>query len=202
METEKPTYEARERIFAAAARLFAERGFGTVSMREIAEAAGVSKPMLYYYFESKVGLCRALLGDGIDHMIEVTRSIASRPVSVGERIRELVRARFESVRENPDVVKFCANFFTGPDDTGLVQDYFARLQYALRVVVELIAEGQAKGEFRTDMDPTVAAHVLVGAVNVHIGHNVFFGGPPLDERLADAVVDLFVNGMKARQEAA
>lgn len=196
-EAEPQTNEARSRIFGAAARLFAERGFGGVSMREIATAARVSKPMLYYYFDSKEGLCRALLGDGIDHMIDGTRSIVSRPVCVAERLRQLVRARFENVQENPDLVKFCVNFLHGPDETGLVQDYVARLQYALRVVVELIAEGQAKGEFRADVDPTVATHMFVGAVNVHVGHSVFFGGPTLDERLADTIVDIFVHGMKA-----
>lgn len=201
-DTERPTPEARERIFAAAAHLFAERGYGSVSMREIAESAGVSKPMLYYYFDSKAGLCRALLGNGLNREIEATRIIISRTAPVFEKLRDLVRARFENVWENPDLVRLCVNFLHGPDETGLVQDFHALMQYALRVLVELIAEGQARGELRADIDPTVAAHVLVGAMNVHIGHSIFFGGPALDEHLADTIVNIFVNGVKAPETAA
>ncbi len=44
-------------------RLFASRGYAATSIREIVEAAGVTKPVLYYHFQSKEGLYRAILGD-------------------------------------------------------------------------------------------------------------------------------------------
>ena len=45
-------------IARVAARLFASRGFDATSVREIVEGAGVAKPTLYYYFQSKEGLAR------------------------------------------------------------------------------------------------------------------------------------------------
>ena len=53
--------DTRARILLEAAMLFADRGFDTPSVREICEAAGVSKPMLYYHFDSKSGLIAAVL---------------------------------------------------------------------------------------------------------------------------------------------
>jgi AcrR family transcriptional regulator len=50
----------RERITDAALRLFSERGTTAVSMREVADAAGVTVPGLYYHFASKADLIRAL----------------------------------------------------------------------------------------------------------------------------------------------
>ncbi|MBC7123931.1 MAG: helix-turn-helix transcriptional regulator, partial [Pseudothermotoga sp.] len=44
---------ARERILEAAKAAFSERGFDGVSMEEIAQRAGVRKPLIYYYFPSK-----------------------------------------------------------------------------------------------------------------------------------------------------
>jgi AcrR family transcriptional regulator len=54
--------EARERkMLEAATRVFARRGYHQASMDEIAGRAHISKPMLYAYFDSKEGLCRACI---------------------------------------------------------------------------------------------------------------------------------------------
>jgi AcrR family transcriptional regulator len=52
------TVPTRDRIVEAALRLFAERGTTAVSMRELADAAGVTVPGLYYHFDSKAELIR------------------------------------------------------------------------------------------------------------------------------------------------
>ncbi|NIW00329.1 TetR family transcriptional regulator, partial [Candidatus Saccharibacteria bacterium] len=44
------TLDARERLLETAIGMFAQKGYAGTSVREIAEQAGVSKPVLYYYF--------------------------------------------------------------------------------------------------------------------------------------------------------
>lgn len=66
----QPT-DTRGRILAAATRLFAELGFNGASVRQICEAAGVSKPVVYYHFASRDGLLMAVLqnlGEGFNHL--------------------------------------------------------------------------------------------------------------------------------------
>lgn len=53
--------DTREAVLKEAASLFAARGYDAVSVREIVEGAGVTKPALYYYFDSKEGVARTLL---------------------------------------------------------------------------------------------------------------------------------------------
>ena len=53
--------QAKESLFSAAVALFAEKGYASTSVREIVASAGVTKPVLYYYFESKEGLFRTIL---------------------------------------------------------------------------------------------------------------------------------------------
>ena len=53
---ERPASETREQLVAAAARLFAERGFAGVSVRTIAAEAGVNWSLVGYYFRGKDGL--------------------------------------------------------------------------------------------------------------------------------------------------
>lgn len=55
--------ERREQLLEAGARLFAEHSYEEISMREIAQAAGVSKPLLYHYFPSKIDLFKAAVAE-------------------------------------------------------------------------------------------------------------------------------------------
>ncbi len=58
-QTSESPPDTRERILLEASKLFAERGFDAPSVREICEAAGVSKPTLYYHFDSRAGVIQA-----------------------------------------------------------------------------------------------------------------------------------------------
>ena len=61
--------ERRERILAAAARVFAESGYDAAGMREVATAAGISTPVLYDHFQSKAELYAGLLESEVDSLL-------------------------------------------------------------------------------------------------------------------------------------
>ena len=72
METGQNVHEnpaVRERLLTEALRLFTSKGFSATSVREIVESAGVTKPVLYYYFGSKEGLYLEIMG-GISQTFE------------------------------------------------------------------------------------------------------------------------------------
>jgi AcrR family transcriptional regulator len=65
--------ERRAQILAAGSALFAEHSYEEISMRQIAEAAGVSKPLLYHYFPSKIDLFKAAVAEAaaeLERLIE------------------------------------------------------------------------------------------------------------------------------------
>ena len=66
------------KLLDAAVRLFAHKGYPATSTREIVEAAGVTKPMLYYYFQSKEGLLAAAIGHFLDAFHERLRQVVCR----------------------------------------------------------------------------------------------------------------------------
>ena len=53
----------RQRLMDSAVLLFTTRGYAATSVREIVEMAGVTKPALYYHFDSKEGIYLAILDD-------------------------------------------------------------------------------------------------------------------------------------------
>ncbi len=57
--TRLPVADRRRALIAAGSALFAEHAFDEISMRQIAAAAGISKPLLYHYFPSKTELFKA-----------------------------------------------------------------------------------------------------------------------------------------------
>lgn len=63
-----PPPDARQRISAAAFRLFSQKGYSCTSVHDIAEEAGVQKSVLYYYFDSKEGLYHTLLSESASRL--------------------------------------------------------------------------------------------------------------------------------------
>src|SRR5580704_1648867 len=65
-----PRGERRGQLLAAASEVFVDRGFHAAGMDEIADRAGVSKPVLYQHFPGKQDLYLALLDESVDKLIE------------------------------------------------------------------------------------------------------------------------------------
>jgi TetR/AcrR family transcriptional regulator len=94
--TRARTYESqRERILAQAAMLFAQRGYTATSMNEVAEACGVSKPALYYYFKDKYDLLVWICAGHIQRLIVVVEEVERLGLSGEDRLRRLIRAFVE-----------------------------------------------------------------------------------------------------------
>lgn len=71
--------EREHQMLEAAARIFAEQGYRETSMASIAEAVGVSKPMLYAYFGSKQGLYLAVVDRAGEHLLSAMESLLAEP---------------------------------------------------------------------------------------------------------------------------
>ena len=74
--TRLPVDERRRRLLDAGTALFAEHAFEEISMRQVAEAAGVSKALLYHYFPSKAELFNAAIEE---RTLELERVLERRP---------------------------------------------------------------------------------------------------------------------------
>jgi TetR/AcrR family transcriptional regulator len=106
-------------VARAAARLFAERGYDATSVREIVEAAGVTKPTLYYYFASKEGLAQELLIRPLRRLVAELDALARGPEEPRAAITAMLAAKFAFCRDDPDRARFVYALFFGPLGSGL-----------------------------------------------------------------------------------
>jgi AcrR family transcriptional regulator len=71
--------ERRRQLIEAGSRLFADHAYEEISMRQIAQAAGISKPLLYHYFPSKIELFKAAVADQAAELATVIRPTGDGP---------------------------------------------------------------------------------------------------------------------------
>jgi AcrR family transcriptional regulator len=97
--------QRRSRILAAATRIFARKGYDGASMSDIAEAAGVTKPVLYDHFASKDALFETLLRSIRDGLLAKGREIGQSSAGDDIRFRSAVDAFFTFVETEPDAAR-------------------------------------------------------------------------------------------------
>lgn len=118
-----------QKILDAAVNLFARKGYAATSTREIAEAAGITKPMLYYYFQSKEGLCRAALTSFFEPFQERLRLILEERRPPREHLVEVVWAHLDNCRANKEHARLFYSLYFGPEEvaTSFGIDHYAML---------------------------------------------------------------------------
>ena len=162
-----PRSAGEEAILEAAIRLFSEFGFDGVSMRRIAEAAGVSKANIYHHFESKEALYLAILNGSAQHLAEIVEDLAEGEGDFEQRLRAFTRAHHEHLFANETTLRLVLReAFSGDEQKSrmvveqVVGGIFNRM-------VAIFQAGQKAGILRQDLDPGLCATLLMGA-------NVFF----------------------------
>ncbi len=97
--------QTRREILAGAARVFAEKGFSGSSYRELAEASGNSKALVYHHYGSKEKLYEAVRGDFLRRYLEALEKPLGDSTDLEEFLFEGLRRRFLFYRDHPDVLR-------------------------------------------------------------------------------------------------
>jgi AcrR family transcriptional regulator len=151
----------REALLAAAARLFAERGYNGVSLEELGAAAGVSGPAVYRHFEGKQALLGALLVGVSEHLSSGGQAVVAAAPDDAAALRALVQFHVDFALSNPDVIRV-----QGQDLGNLADDDRHAVRALQRTYVELWVQVLAR--LHPDVDTAslrIRAHAAFGLIN-------------------------------------
>ncbi len=194
--TFQPQTDTRSRILAEAEQRFAAQGYEGASMREIAEASGVTKANIYYYFRDKESLYLEVLQADMEALITALETAAATAGTCRQRVASIAGAFSQIMREKTSVIQLALRQFGGlePQMRGLVQRY---RQDLVRPIAGVLAQGVDTGELRP-LDPGLAAVSFLGMLSIFEASYLL--GIPLDRPNAqalDGAVSLFFDGTAA-----
>ncbi|UNN05319.1 TetR/AcrR family transcriptional regulator [Rhodococcus opacus] len=154
----------RGNILAAAAELFYERGYGTTSIRDIAEAAGIASSTLYHHFVNKQAILHAIVIDFMTDFVAATSAVLTdSSLAPKAKIAETVRLHIEmSDERRPELlignpIRYALSPDQQRDGVALQATYHG-------LVRETIAVGVRDGDF-TVLDDNLAAMAVLDMLN-------------------------------------
>ncbi len=159
-----PSSNARQRLLDAALQLFSSKGYAATSVRELVESAGVTKPVLYYYFKSKEGIYLALMQEALGNFHQVAEQALVTPGSADERIYGYCTALFTVFRQRLPVARLVYAMYYGPPQGAPPIDFEASFSTMLIHMEQLVLAGVTSGEFRP-VDAQDVAWALVALLN-------------------------------------
>jgi AcrR family transcriptional regulator len=158
-----PASERRTQLLRVAFEQFAANGYHLTSMNQVAEAAGVTKPVLYQHFPSKRALFVELLADVGRQLLDELTEATSRANTGRERVEEGFSAYFRFVTNNRAAFRllFGASARNDPEFARIVDEVLHDAADAISQLIEI--EGTAEHR-------RVLAHALVGVAEATSRH--------------------------------
>ena len=196
MTTAPTEFRSADRILMSSLQLFSTKGYDATSVREICEAAGITKPTLYHFYGSKEGVYRALVEGVLAPFTADVERLLAGDGPVRERLRAVARAYFERARTHPELVRFIFGLVHNPPGSAPDVDiprFYKDLVAKVSVAVEA---GVASGDLKPG-STGVRMLVYMGALAEAVCGFLILGEPALDDALADALVDTALDGWTA-----
>src|SRR5687767_7076083 len=170
-ETKSP-----DRILASSLKLFATKGYDATSVREICEAAGITKPTLYHFYGSKEGVYRALVDGALEGLrADIARAVAAH-APARERLRRVARAYFAGARTQGELVRFIFGLIHNPPSSAPVTDFPTFYRSVVGTIAGVVEDGVRQGElapgrldvrmlaFMGALGEAVCASLIVGEI--------------------------------------
>ena len=156
--------DKRQRILDAAVRVFAKKGFYATRVSEVAKAAGVADGTIYLYFKSKEELLVSLFEDRVERLLAFLHTELPATTGAAAKLRRIIELQLGLLEGERDLAEVITVILR--QSTKLMKEYAApKFTAYLDAIARVVAEGQAAGEFRGDVSPSLVARATFGALD-------------------------------------
>ncbi|MDR5701047.1 TetR/AcrR family transcriptional regulator [Agromyces sp. LY-1074] len=178
--------DRREALLAAAAALFAERGYAGVTLEGLGSAAGVSGPAVYRHFPGKSAVLAAVLLDASEGLLDGGRATVAAAADDDSALRALIAFHVDFAIANADVIRVQDRDLTSLPDADAHRVRRLQREYVeLWVgVLERLQPGASTAELR------IRAHAAFGLINSTPHSARTHGSPPSDDAVRRILRDM------------
>ena len=187
--------DTKEKIFLVAAQLFAKKGYNGVSMREISEKSGVTKPTIYYYFGSKEGIYEELVETGMQYVISSFERIVDNEASAKNKLVMMTKTFFQLAIDAPEYSKFFMTIVTPGSDNAILEKFYKKMSRQGNMIMAVIEQGVESGEFGVSAKPELATQIIGGVWQHFIWQQLSTHKKVLTDRLAEEVIEILFKGL-------
>lgn len=189
-----PALDKKEVLLKAALELFTRKGYAATSVREIVAAAGVTKPVLYYYFKNKEGIYLALMEQLFSRLEPLMEASGPESGSRQSLLLDKFDRAFGVIHENSDLFRLMHAIYYGPPQGAPFFDFDSYHARFHDLIARIVAQGIAAGEFRAG-DPGDISWALMGAGQVAIEEQLFGGHARIDRAMLRRILNVIFEGI-------
>jgi TetR/AcrR family transcriptional regulator, fatty acid metabolism regulator protein len=195
-----PPADKRRQILDAAVRVFARQGFHATRVSDIADEAGVAYGLVYHYFRSKDEVLNELFIERWSLLLAAIEEADRTDSSAREKLGAVASFIFESYRHDRDLMKVIIVEVTRAANS-FGQTHLEEIHRAYESIAKIVADGQATGVFRADVEPIFASLAFYGAIEQLLSGWIFGTIPATQadfEQARDLLVTTICDGLEAR----
>jgi TetR/AcrR family transcriptional regulator, fatty acid metabolism regulator protein len=198
--SESRAADKRRQILDAAIRVFAREGFHSARVSDVADEAGVAYGLVYHYFDSKDQMLNELFTERWSLLLEAIRQADAGLTTPREKLGAAAGFIIESYRHDPELMKvIIVEVMRAANSFG--RTHLPEIRQAYDAIAKIVSDGQAEGEFRTDVSADFAAMLFYGAIEQLLTGWIFEVVPSADDDYEDAnalVVETICAGLEPR----
>jgi AcrR family transcriptional regulator len=158
--------QTRERIIAAAMRLFVRKGFYATSIADLSAAVEMTKGALYHHFENKDAIFFSVIETIRKTWREMVGREVLKPRNALDRLGALLDSHARLIEENEAFCLVLSGLLTEME--GVNPAFLKKLQqiYAdlISFIEQIVGKGKETGQLRSDLDPKLTALAIVGTL--------------------------------------
>ncbi|MEX2448251.1 MAG: TetR/AcrR family transcriptional regulator [Solirubrobacterales bacterium] len=158
-----PAIDRRRQILDAAIRVFARQGFHSTRVSDIADEAGVAYGLVYHYFNSKDEVLNELFSERWSLLLAAIEEADRSGAEPRAKLETVAGFIVDSYRHDPELMKVIIVEVTRAANS-FGRTHLPEIRRAYDSIAKIVADGQAAGAFRGDIEPGFASMAFYGAI--------------------------------------
>jgi TetR/AcrR family transcriptional regulator, cholesterol catabolism regulator len=188
------TISTKKNIRQTAEKLFRERGYAAIGMRELAREVGIEAPSIYNHYKSKDDLLREICFDIADQFFKAFEEAEATEDKPVKKLKAVMQAHVGVIARNMEASEVFFSEWMFLEEPNLSKFKKMRYEYEMRFR-EIIEKGIKQETFRK-MNSKLAAFVIFSALNAT--HDLHKSNERMKEaEIADEISNLILKGLKA-----